>query len=61
VDSGVDEGSMASSSTEGVYMPHPFTAPPRPPTDLEVELNECSNYVWPDLYFEKLGNCPYEG
>ena len=32
----------------------PFIRSPRPPTAKEAEINECSNYVWPDLSFGRL-------
>ena len=45
---------MASSSTEGVFWHFPFIRPPRPPTEKEADINEYSNYVWPDLSFGRL-------
>ena len=56
IDADINEcGSVASSSTEGVFGTfHSLDLPPRPPTEKEAEINECSNYVWPDLSFGRL-------
>ena len=48
--------SLALAVTEGVYGGHEFTAPPRPPSDSERALNKCPNHVWPDLYFQQIGD-----
>ena len=37
-----------------VFDPYPFILPPRAPTELEVEFNECSNFIWPGHNSEKL-------
>ncbi len=41
--------------SEGVFGHFPFiTAPRRPPTAEEAQINQSSNYVWPDLNFDRL-------
>ena len=32
----------------------PFITAPRPPTAEKAEINECANFVWPDLSFGQL-------
>ena len=42
------------TGSEGVYGHFPFIRAPRPPTAEEVEFNQTSNFVWPDLNFGQL-------
>ena len=39
------------TDSEGVFGHFPFITAPRPPTAEEVQINQCENYVWPDLSF----------
>ena len=50
IDADINEsGSDASTGSEGDYGHFPFIRAPRPPTKQEAAINECSNFVWPDL------------
>ena len=52
------EADIDDSSSEGVFDHFPFIRAPRPPTAEELEFNQTTNYMWPDLSFGQLRTGP---